>query len=545
MSDWSYDTFGPKGALVPSWLISHTNDPIQFARRMTYHAKLGLWNPAQWFLQNQTWTNIYGISPRSAPAGSIGTFLHWWAEFNQNPEILNYLDQKASALNMGGVFHRWKPGEWKEAFQQGLRSGFFRVDPGQLSLVDSPTMHQFTANNPRSFLSLGDFFFKGGIKNVRAGAWYTAFKEWRNEHPTGPISQSDLAEILDRADTYHANMTRASSSNINRGAFSLAFQFQTYPIRLAELFMGKRLGETTGERALARFRLASVYTALYGIPGSVGLTGFPLGDYFRQKAKENGYIVGDNWMKTAFMEGIPSMMTGLVFGENYNFGEHFGAHGYDALKEALRGDYPWWSIVGGSALQTSLGVLDGATNLIKGVARPDYSVTLSDWVKVFQEISSVNQGWKFFNAAKFGEWLSKNEGLMKSDVSAYNAAFMSVLGVEPQAQEMVFPTYLSIEERKANDKNNLSMYLRYMERGFRAGKDNDFDLASNNFRMANKYFLLLPENTQHHAQAIAGNRTSTIADALDYEFYIRMAPADQRDFLREIWQKMQQNERNK
>jgi hypothetical protein len=528
LADSMYDKLGPKGAIVPSWLIAHTKDPIQFTRAMVYHFKLGLFNPAQWILQQQTWTNIYAISPNHAPAGSAATLLHWWSEYNRHPEIMNKMDEYASRMG-------WKPGEWKEANQVGMKTGFFTVDEGQLAIKDSPMMHQFAGTSGSKFLSLGQVFFKGGVKNVRLGAWYTAFKEFREANPTGALTQSNIAQILDKADHYHANMSRASSANLNRGAFSLAFQFQTYPMRLAEMFLsGSRdtLGATSTERAMARFRMAAVYTALYGIPGSIGLTGFPFGDDFRREAQKNGYIVGDKWLTTMVNEGIPSMMTGLVFGENYNFGEHFGAHGYDAMKGLLRGDVDVWNLMGGAAAQTTLGMIDPVIDML---AHPS-DLTISDWLDPLKEISSVNQGWKFYMAAKFGDWYSKKEGLIKSDVSVANAAFMAGFGVQPQQESDIFTKNLTMKERRSFEKHATQQYLKHVERAVRAYKDKNSELAQAEYRKASVYFNSISETRQPHVQALAGKHTSTIVDDVDWQYYINTVPAGERRYWLKVFQ---------
>ena len=77
-------------------------------------------------------------------------------------------------------------------------------------------------------------------------------------------------------------MSRASSSALNHGVFSLSTQFLTYQIKLAELFWGKRLGETLGQRTLARASILTAFTALYGLPNAIGVTGAPFSDNLRE-----------------------------------------------------------------------------------------------------------------------------------------------------------------------------------------------------------------------------------------------------------------------
>jgi len=103
-------------------------------------------------------------------------------------------------------------------------------------------------------------------KSVRLGAWYTAYREFREIHPTGAVTNTQRAEILNRADLLTANMSRASNSQLHTGVASLTTQFLTYQLRTTELMLGNRL--TTG----AKLRMAAVYAGLYGMPGALGLT---------------------------------------------------------------------------------------------------------------------------------------------------------------------------------------------------------------------------------------------------------------------------------
>jgi hypothetical protein len=136
------------------------------------------------------------------------------------------------------------------------------------------------------FLNAGTLFFREGEKSTRLGAWHTAFREFREANPTGPISKDDIGKILQRADLLTVNMSRASNSMLHTGVMSLTTQFLTYQIRLAELFMGSRLGATTGERTLARLRLMTFYSALYGAPSAIGLTGLPSTELYPSRSNQ-------------------------------------------------------------------------------------------------------------------------------------------------------------------------------------------------------------------------------------------------------------------
>ncbi len=535
LQDVTYDKMGPKGASVPLWLIGKVKDPVVFVRKMAFHAYLGLFNPAQWLVQNQTWSNIWAISPRYAGIGGMGTILHKWAQFSRNPAILDHLDSYATKMG-------WRPGEWKEALLAGDRTGFFRVE-GEHAQLDTPMDYNFIKGDMQNFLDLGQTFFKGGVKNVRQGAWYTAFKEYRDLHPTGKLNETDIQEILNKADRYHANMSRASSSQLQHGVMSLPLQFLTYQMRLAELFMGKRLGETMQDRILARGRLVAVYSALYGVPLSVGLTGLPLGEYFRKAALDNGYVVGDKWYSTAFNDGIPSMAIGQITGNHYDIGDRYGAKGFDFLKvfyNVIAGDQTTQEALGagpGLAIPTmsAFGHLMWALGNQSG-----YDVTLSDVVDIAKEVTSARQGWKLFEAVRYGQWLSTHEGLESSNVGLANALFMSATGLQPQFQYDQFLKGQVIKEREAYYTYVEQRFQQEIQRGIKAAQDSNTTLAQTFFRRSQEWLKRLPETMYSQALKKAYSGNQSVADKIDWTFYKKtVPPGTERDNI-EAYDKLRQ-----
>lgn len=533
--DVTYDKLGPKATVVPTWLANHITDPVQYMRKMAYHAYLGLFNPAQWLVQNQTWTNIYAISPKAAMPGTMATMLHRWARFNNKPAILEALDRKAQSMG-------WKPGEFTEAREALARTGFERVE-GEHAYLDTPMDYSFIKNDMNNFLDLGQTFFKDGVRNVRIGAWYTAFKEFRNANPTGKLTETNVQDILNTADRYHANMSRASVSQLQRGVFSLPLQFLTYQMRLAELFLGNRLGETPAERWAARGRLIATYSALYGVPMSVGLTGLPLGDTFRKSAINNGYVVGDNWMSTAFNEGIPATALGMYSGHYYDINQRFGAHGFEFLKDIASfaaGD-PTTSEALGAGYNLAIPTMHAFGHALYGlVGDQNYQSTISDWVDIAKQITSVRQGWKFYMAATTGQWLSTHEGLESSDVSKWNAAFMTLTGTQPQKQSDQFLISGMTKDREQYYTYVQQNFQKEVERAVRAGKDSNDTLADTFFHRAQVWVKLLPEDMRGSAIRRAYETNRTVADQIDWSFYIKHVPPGwQQEYLNAYARKQQ------
>lgn len=535
LADSMYNRLGPKFTVVPEYALGWIKEPINAARQMAFHFKLGLFSVPQFMVQNQTWTNIYAISPRSALAGTMGALFHQWTKIN--PGVLEHLDESAAKFNNKGfgIFHTWKPGELKEAFLEGQRTGFFNVE-GEYALRDNMMSHKFIANDFDNFLDLGQVFFREGVKNVRYGAWYTAFKEFRHEHPTGRITEFDRQKILDKADMYHANMSRASSSLFNHGIFSVPAQFLTYQIRLAEMFMSSRL--TNMDRA----RMILTYAGLYGIPSIFGLSGFPLGDYFRRAAQNNGYVVGDKWYSSLFMEGIPSWIMGMSTGQWLNVGERYGAHGFDQLREALRSDTPWWNIIGGASwnvVSNTWSNLDGATGAFWSMINdgPYFPLKVDDVIQAASEITMVNQAYKFWVAATTGDWISKNGALIQSDVPLWSAGLMALTGMQPQRETDIFAKETSIKEREGMWKAAASSYEREMHKGFRAAKDGNPDQARDYFTRAKAYIINYPVDKRAALIAETNRGWESVIDRIDWTYYTKGIDPNQFQTMQKAYQR--------
>src|SRR5690606_1806139 len=75
----------------------------------------------------------------------------------------------------------------------------------------------------------GRFFFKEGNMWHRGTAFATSFLRWRAENPTKMLNAAEMQKIVDRADLYYINMSRASNNDILSGSLlSVPAQFMTF-----------------------------------------------------------------------------------------------------------------------------------------------------------------------------------------------------------------------------------------------------------------------------------------------------------------------------
>src|SRR5258706_134381 len=516
---WKYE----KAAIIPLWALSHVHDPVRLLRSFAFNAKLGLFNPAQILVQTQNYATIAAIAgPRHAAGGAFATLIHGWANINKTPGFLAKLDEKATAMGFG------KAGDWLEANRLLGETGFEHVS-GEYAMLDN-VQHKFIGNDWSNFLNAGQAFFRLGEKTSRLGAWYTAYREFREIHPTGAITNTQRAEILNRADLLNTNMSRASSSQLHTGVASLTTQFLTYTLRTAELMFSNRIS------GAAKLRMAAIYSGLYGIPTAFGITGLPLYDVWRKEAIDRGYVMGHNWFTTTMNEGLPATLLALVTGKGdlekgnfYNIGPRYGIQGFTQLWS----DNVWWKLLGGASVSIFANTIAAtsplALSIIAGIRgnpkEMDHPFKIEDALDVFKEVSSINASWQVLTAMNTGRWLSKNEGY-QGPIGTMNALFQGATGLHSQKDD---DAYQITNIRKAEEevqKYTEKMVIKEIRRGLQDSANLDQNQANEYMRRAfgRMEWSGMPIEMRAEVIAKALNGYETQADQVNQYFATSKVP---------------------
>jgi hypothetical protein len=532
--DSLYENFGTKGLVLdPAWMLPKLKDPFAFIRSVVFNAKLGLFNVPQFIVQAGNYSNIMGIAGmKYATPGTYGAQLHFWSRVNSNPAIVDHLDSLASKLSIPGA-SKWRPGEFKEAMTELNRTGFGNVG-SEYAVLDNPMSEKIVADGFNNFLDWGQYFFKQGERNAKYGAWYTAFKEFRDKNPFGRLTDVDRAAILQRADLLNLNMSRASSSQLHQGILSIPTQFYTYQIRLMELMMSGRI--TNAEKA----KMFATNAVLYGIPMAGGLTGLPVADYMRKKALENGYVVGDNFFSSLFMEGLPSMIGAIASGGGdfqkgtfVDVGSRFGTKGLEFLGGLDRADKSLMDILGGAAWSVTKGTVeqsDGFRRAMINMVRGDndtFPVSVEDVVDCFKEITSVNTAWRTYAAIQGGRWISKKEAYL-ADTTPAAALFSAVSGLKDQRITDINTMANSLREQADYEK----AVEKQFQQEFRRGVLSDDQEQRHRFWTRAKTWLELGGYREDRIsdlvhKAIRDNQS--MIDKMNFDFYIKRAPDNRTD----------------
>jgi len=479
---------GKSFALAPSTMLAHATDPIKFVRAAAFHMTMGMFNPAQILVQHMTFVNMMGISPRYAGLSAYSAVLDRMAAIN--PKMIDHLDNLATKLNMFGV--QFRPGEFKEA-NELLRNNGYRIVGNEHTFADFGLPAPMVQSAGARFLDAGLIFFKGSERNIRISSYYTAFKEFRDEHPTGRLTNEDQNKILRRATDLAGNMDKSSKSMLETGVMAMPTQFLSYQIRMFDLLAGKRL------KPEERARMFITNMALLGVPVAAGAALYPFGDMIRDYAERHGYRPGEDWLKSLAMEGgIATMIAALTGagdikkGNWYNVGPRFGFAGLDVINNIMYGDKTLATIYGGAALskfRSAFESTDGmrATIFSLLAGDGDFPYVADDLIDPIKELGTGHAIIRERVALNTGKWLAKNGSIMLNNVSPLSSMFMTVTGLQPN-QQTDQKTLVAIQKA---DKELRSKGEKLFKQEFTRGLNNQMagnkDEARKNFIRARSY----------------------------------------------------------
>lgn len=537
--------------LAPEWLLDRVAAPVDALRGFTFHTTLGLLNWTQLVAQSMAYTTIYGLAgPVAAGAGSMGALLHQWSRVNKRPNIISAMDEKAT--NFG-----WRPGEFTEAMHFLDRSGF-GVMGNSISLDNGMQKNNFFIGDGKRLVRGAQVFFDLANQNVRFGAYYTAFHEFRKKNPFKKITQLEEGAILYRANFLNTLMSRDANTILNKGLVGIPMMFFDYQKKAFDVFTSTHIGETGMERAKVRARMFAINAMLYGVIGSTGLSMIPYGDIIRKKALEAGYTSGANAIPTLLMEGPTAMIGAYITrskdkpnGTFYDFSNRFGPNGYQIIRDLLESDASFWKILTGavgSKVGDTLSRLSPFVQVMYSQMETDpkkhtFKLTLDDWLRVGDVVNSWNMGRRLAYAEAFGKWYDRN-GRPVSDVGKFDALFRSLTGLRDVVEDDIYLRNRIRKEQKHNWDRALNEYERYARLADDAARTGNRAQADEYNK--NAFFQLESANVpmEYYGRAIqrrAEMNRNTLNKNLD-SYYLNLVPADKRQIYIDAYKQLNKKE---
>lgn len=472
-----YKTVGSNVAdLIDASKLMQSRDPIGFFRGIAFHAKLGLLNPVQVFVQSQTLGHITAVAPLQAPkALAASTFMRAML-LNGKDEIVEGASQKMKFLG-------WKPAEFKESFELMQRTGWQNVGR-EANVVDDMSDPSLYQSSVGQYLDKGAIFFNESEKLVRMTAWNAAYLQFRKTNPTKTIGNRELTEILSRADTLSVNMTTASKASWERGILSIPAQFQAYNVRLFEQMFGGQL--TLAEKA----RVFTWNSAMYGMPVGVStVVGYPLYEDMRAAAIDKGINVDNKWLE-ALVEGMPSAGLSALYGKDFNVAQRYGPGGFTLLKDAISGDKSWVELAIGPTGSTIKDVIKTAIPavgaLINMAIGEDYTPELNDVIDAARTVSSINSAYRVYAAQSVGKYVSRNNVYM-SETNTPDAWMSAITGLQPREMTDAMIMGQDIKSVKEMQDAAGKEFQKYYSRGLQEAMLGNDDAADAYFKKANAF----------------------------------------------------------
>jgi hypothetical protein len=539
LANAAYGAFGDKHIpIVSNFLLSTTKDPLTYIRGVAFHAKLGLFNPVQLFLQGQTYFHMAAIvGPQLALKAGPASILARMLRFTDNEKIIEEFASKAAKLGINKH-------DFKEAYMAMRESGIDRVG-GEVAMRDTLYDPQLVSGASGKFMEWSTTFFDEGERFVRTSAYMAAYLEWRGAAgAAAKLTNAKKLELLQRADFLSGNMTRASNAAWQRGLPSLPTQFFAYQFRIMEQLLGKRLGATVQERALMRARILGTYSVLYGLPVAAGATTavWPWTESVRKELIERGIPYDENVLTRGLVDGFASVLLEEATGLRTNIGQRYGPGGLTVLRDFYTGDKTgaelFFGVAGSTLSSMFAAAMPGYVHLrdLMMGEHPDVQLVAGDIVDFFREVSSVNNALKTIYGMNFGKYITKNE-IQMTDVTPAEALALGLWGLQPQGVDDAFLKGEILKQEGEYKSSARADARKWYTRGLR---EDDADLAAKYFKRGQMVLegagLDWRERAEVFRDVARGNET--YVEAMDKKF-AGSSPERKEKFIKDLQEKRQ------
>jgi hypothetical protein len=512
VSDYLYGKGFQKTADIAADLYS--NNPLTALRGFVFDAKLGMFNPAQYYVQGSQAFNIMAVG---GMAGVRGVSLYGPVRFaiaNGNEAVIRRvgdLIQPISGLNADQFFDLVDSFRSSGRGTVGVSLAEFGSEADQASRIAGAV-----GEGVEAIRTKGRFFFNEGELIARISAYSTAYIEYLEKFPTGVISsQQGRRWVMNRQDILTQGMTGASRTPVERLPTT---QFMSYMFRINEAIFSGTFGGK-GRKVLTdaeRYRLAGTHTALFGA-SAWGAVGFAMDAYRHYYGVEM-----DPEVYRALRKGlVDTLLTELTGVESSLSSRLSNSDGIfmimqDAAEKNIIEFLGGPSIeVGWQATTTGFSVLK---NLVGAHSGAEYSnPTSDDLLRFARAFSSANQAYNAYTAFKYGEVMTRDNALLDRIDNPTEAVFAAFgVPIERQEEAWKFATYKKFTKNfdEASAKGIQRLHNSYAE-AYRRG---DYEEAQNYAKViAMKYSSMTPAEQERVDRLVFTPKGTSIVDDLMFQ----------------------------
>lgn len=458
----AFDYLGPRvGNMAANFIETMAERrPAEFAKKwFGFQFRMGLYNPVQLFLQaSGQLTTIAIAGPRNGMLAYGAKHLMHPLVFTGRRDLVNHMAGLATRIG-------WDRRQFEECFDGMMRSGWHNVDDTFADLSDYVRTGQTTLG--KKIGTRGLVFFNHGERANRITAWNAAYLEWRTANPVGAMDDDVLKRIMNRADLFTLNMTRASAAAFQQGWTAFPTQFMSYQMRTMELLAGQEI-----DRA-AKLRLLGMNSAMYGIP--TGVAGAAFGVYpwqqeLKQELEERGYQIDEGGWK-AFLDGLPAFALKAA-GYDLDIAGRYGPQGWSLLKDIMDDTSPGHKttlqLLAGPAAKNVWSFAEPALYLM---TRPLREAEAKPKLEYLQEMASVfstyTQTTRAIIAMNSGTLLAKNgvDPILKGYDDPVFGVAMGIFGVSPDELSRFYRSLETKEEIRKAQEAATNEGIKYYRKG--------------------------------------------------------------------------------
>jgi hypothetical protein len=437
------------------------NNPVNKARKMAHHMKLGLFNVAQFPMQISTMLAAISID--------TGKGLQ---AFSNLPAMIGFLakngDEKWLDFWISKGWHKASgfsnPEEYKAMMVAAKKSGFFDIG-GTHQLVNyngvdaamgaigrgaAGEILNATGKVARQVVDKGTFFFNEAERWNRVLGWQIG---WRRavEQGLAPGTPKFLEKVSEIANDFTFNMSQAGSAAWQKGWTSIPTQFLSYQARMLEAMTGKQFSRTE------RLRLVLGQAVLYGSAG-VPFAAF-LSEKLRGDSGEAPKI--GTWQGLAD-RGLIDTIIYAATGADVQYGERAatGAFITDTVRELMGmskyGEVSFVDVMGGPLYGVSKELAVSFWNVTRYMAAESggdtgLALTSSSVTNLARQISSFDNAYKAYMVWNYGQYVSK-KGKVTLDELPSTDAFAVFLGLTPGE----YRDYVAKQDWRENRRNTVN-----------------------------------------------------------------------------------------
>ena len=280
-------------------------DPATLIRKATFSTMLGMWNPAQIFVQSMGATIALSVHPVHA-VKSFPRSLAFWLMDNisnasQRKTLGKFLSNKKE-LELGTDIAADHALWLKTGMKESVLAGNADVANVMQGLPYSAGMLQKAAGTHTVFYKMGE------LANMRV-SFNTALSKWKANNPNKAVDDSALQQIISRTEQLRLQMSPANKASWQKGNMAVPTQFMQVNAKFMEALGGKNF--TYKEKA----RMFALQGGLFGTAGMIGAdTVFNqvMGDVSAQDMSAEALTLAKEGVLGWFAQDILDMNTSLT-----------------------------------------------------------------------------------------------------------------------------------------------------------------------------------------------------------------------------------------